>query len=277
MPGGRAEFPLSSSVAHFQGRSGGWGTWIRTTTNGVRVRCSTVKLSPTGPLCLVCTLTSFEACAGSRRLSGWRGARDRGFFSRGQPAENRPFTGSPLCLRSACLPALGSSRARRPRCPARATAAAGSAAACGRRARHSRRTSANGVPGLGARRRALRARCRPAVHDSRMSRAFGGVPSAAGVHPRAAARRTGVVVRWNPARRLTRDGDRRGRTGRGRTRKRGRCRTTSGDIKFEALSSNRAYTIHNQRYSRALQLLEIHEYGAPATIGAVSGGSLQPK
>ncbi len=26
----------------------GWGTWIRTKTNGVRVRCSTVKLSPAG-------------------------------------------------------------------------------------------------------------------------------------------------------------------------------------------------------------------------------------
>jgi hypothetical protein len=25
----------------------GWGTWIRTKTNGVRVRCSTIKLSPT--------------------------------------------------------------------------------------------------------------------------------------------------------------------------------------------------------------------------------------
>src|ERR1700732_1157025 len=24
-----------------------WGTWIRTTTDGVRVRCSTVELSPT--------------------------------------------------------------------------------------------------------------------------------------------------------------------------------------------------------------------------------------
>jgi hypothetical protein len=25
----------------------GWGTWIRTKTSGVRVRCSTIKLSPT--------------------------------------------------------------------------------------------------------------------------------------------------------------------------------------------------------------------------------------
>jgi hypothetical protein len=28
----------------------GWGTWIRTKINGVRVRCSTVELSPTKPL-----------------------------------------------------------------------------------------------------------------------------------------------------------------------------------------------------------------------------------
>lgn len=28
-------------------KGGGWGTWIRTRTNGVRVRSSTVKLSPT--------------------------------------------------------------------------------------------------------------------------------------------------------------------------------------------------------------------------------------
>ena len=28
-------------------KSDGWGTWIRTKINGVRVRCSTVELSPT--------------------------------------------------------------------------------------------------------------------------------------------------------------------------------------------------------------------------------------
>jgi hypothetical protein len=27
----------------------GWGTWIRTKIDGVRVRCSTVELSPNGP------------------------------------------------------------------------------------------------------------------------------------------------------------------------------------------------------------------------------------
>ncbi|VTZ49937.1 hypothetical protein MPC4_20147 [Methylocella tundrae] len=27
----------------------GWGTWIRTKIDGVRVRCSTVELSPTDP------------------------------------------------------------------------------------------------------------------------------------------------------------------------------------------------------------------------------------
>ena len=33
-------------VRDLTGETFGWGTWIRTTTNGVRVRCSTVKLSP---------------------------------------------------------------------------------------------------------------------------------------------------------------------------------------------------------------------------------------
>jgi hypothetical protein len=33
-----------------RGRSGGWGTWIRTKILGVRVRCSTVELSPNKPL-----------------------------------------------------------------------------------------------------------------------------------------------------------------------------------------------------------------------------------
>ena len=28
----------------------GWGTWIRTKIDGVRVRCSTVELSPSKPL-----------------------------------------------------------------------------------------------------------------------------------------------------------------------------------------------------------------------------------
>src|ERR1700722_5640252 len=31
-------------------RSSGWGTWIRTKIDGVRVRCSTVELSPNGRL-----------------------------------------------------------------------------------------------------------------------------------------------------------------------------------------------------------------------------------
>src|SRR5690606_18489050 len=31
---------------NYAGKSNGWGTWIRTKTNGVRVRCSTLKLSP---------------------------------------------------------------------------------------------------------------------------------------------------------------------------------------------------------------------------------------
>jgi hypothetical protein len=30
--------------------SNGWGTWIRTKIDGVRVRCSTVELSPNGRL-----------------------------------------------------------------------------------------------------------------------------------------------------------------------------------------------------------------------------------
>src|SRR5262245_38897340 len=32
-------------------RSAGWGTWIRTKTGGVRVRCPTVRRSPTRALC----------------------------------------------------------------------------------------------------------------------------------------------------------------------------------------------------------------------------------
>ena len=31
-----------------QGLVSGWGTWTRTKTNGVRVRCSTIKLFPNG-------------------------------------------------------------------------------------------------------------------------------------------------------------------------------------------------------------------------------------
>lgn len=31
------------------GPEAGWGTWIRTRTDGVRVRCSTVKLFPRRP------------------------------------------------------------------------------------------------------------------------------------------------------------------------------------------------------------------------------------
>ena len=31
-------------------KSSGWGTWIRTKIDGVRVRCSTVELSPTSRL-----------------------------------------------------------------------------------------------------------------------------------------------------------------------------------------------------------------------------------
>ena len=33
-------------AAVFSGLGNGWGTWIRTKINGVRVRCSTVELSP---------------------------------------------------------------------------------------------------------------------------------------------------------------------------------------------------------------------------------------
>jgi hypothetical protein len=33
-------------LTELTGRSIGWGTWIRTKTNGVRVRCSTIKLFP---------------------------------------------------------------------------------------------------------------------------------------------------------------------------------------------------------------------------------------
>ena len=39
----------SARVARINGDEGiGWGTWIRTKINGVRVRCSTVELSPNG-------------------------------------------------------------------------------------------------------------------------------------------------------------------------------------------------------------------------------------
>jgi hypothetical protein len=34
----------------------GWGTWIRTKIDGVRVRCSTVELSPNEPASRVCRL-----------------------------------------------------------------------------------------------------------------------------------------------------------------------------------------------------------------------------
>ena len=45
----RAMMRLSSNLqANFRETAwNGWGTWIRTKTNGVRVRCSTIKLSPT--------------------------------------------------------------------------------------------------------------------------------------------------------------------------------------------------------------------------------------
>ena len=39
--------PAPQHHGQFGGIGGGWGTWIRTRTNGVRVRSSTVKLSPT--------------------------------------------------------------------------------------------------------------------------------------------------------------------------------------------------------------------------------------
>src|SRR3984957_14389110 len=42
-------------------RSSGWGTWIRTKIDGVRVRCSTVELSPNGRLKGACS------CAGVAR------------------------------------------------------------------------------------------------------------------------------------------------------------------------------------------------------------------
>src|SRR5215813_9348499 len=40
--------PTIFGKKHFQ--NNGWGTWIRTKINGVRVRCSTVELSPSKPL-----------------------------------------------------------------------------------------------------------------------------------------------------------------------------------------------------------------------------------
>jgi hypothetical protein len=39
-------------------RSNGWGTWIRTKILGVRVRCSTVELSPTEAIDLSTVLTA---------------------------------------------------------------------------------------------------------------------------------------------------------------------------------------------------------------------------
>ncbi len=45
-PGNTGAFCRFASKSQKKGM-GGWGTWIRTKIDGVRVRCSTVELSPT--------------------------------------------------------------------------------------------------------------------------------------------------------------------------------------------------------------------------------------
>ena len=40
---------LSGTFIESNNCNAGWGTWIRTKIDGVRVRCSTVELSPTAP------------------------------------------------------------------------------------------------------------------------------------------------------------------------------------------------------------------------------------
>lgn len=48
--GGRPDLsaPTRTTVRKTKTEESGWGTWIRTKINGVRVRCSTVELSPNG-------------------------------------------------------------------------------------------------------------------------------------------------------------------------------------------------------------------------------------
>lgn len=45
----RARGPFARAWRYGDLNECGWGTWIRTKINGVRVRCSTVELSPNGP------------------------------------------------------------------------------------------------------------------------------------------------------------------------------------------------------------------------------------
>src|SRR6202142_4224309 len=61
----------------------GWGTWIRTKIDGVRVRCSTVELSPNGRL-----TARFRAWA-------WRVNSEARRAARGRQAGGRPVR-SPL-------------------------------------------------------------------------------------------------------------------------------------------------------------------------------------
>ena len=71
----RCPEPFEMLAALLDFRRIGWGTWIRTKINGVRVRCSTVELSP-------------KAFAASRRMgAGARPPRvpDRRIFRRGLP------------------------------------------------------------------------------------------------------------------------------------------------------------------------------------------------
>ena len=68
----RAKLPLLFQICfeNYVRKANGWGTWIRTKTNGVRVRCSTLKLSPSRDLHTPPTwrpASATEACTRSRR------------------------------------------------------------------------------------------------------------------------------------------------------------------------------------------------------------------
>ncbi len=79
------ESPRFSSVSEaWSGR--GWGTWIRTRTDGVRVRCSTVKLFPNGGWRVIYRVAGMRSRARGQKSGVGAGARIEGLSFAGRRA-----------------------------------------------------------------------------------------------------------------------------------------------------------------------------------------------